>query len=80
MPSVKPAPGIPNQDARLTRLLVLSTAGTRTLRSEPHLAAPWKKDAPHRRPVEPKPSAQSTVISTMRVGGPHHRYAWRDAA
>jgi putative transposase len=39
-----------------------------------------EKDAPNRRPVEPKPSAQSTVISTTRAGGLHHRYAWRDAA
>jgi hypothetical protein len=39
-----------------------------------------EKDAPKQRPVEPKPSAQATVISTARVGGVHHRYSWRDAA
>jgi putative transposase len=38
------------------------------------------KDAPNHRPVEPKPSAQATVISTPRAGGLHHRYTWRDAA
>ncbi len=35
------------------------------------------KDAPTHRPVEPKPSARATVMSTARVGGLHHRYAWR---
>ncbi len=39
-----------------------------------------EKDAPNRRPIEPKPSAHATVISTARVGGLHHRYSWRDAA
>jgi putative transposase len=45
-----------------------------------HVLDALAKDAPNRRPVEPKPSAQSTVISTTRAGGLHHRYAWRDAA
>ena len=39
-----------------------------------------EKDAPNRRPVEPKPSAPATVMSTARAGGLHHRYSWRDAA
>jgi hypothetical protein len=39
-----------------------------------------EKDAPKQRPVEPKPSAWATVISTARVGGVHHRYSWRGAA
>jgi putative transposase len=39
-----------------------------------------EKDTPNRRPVEPKPSANATVISFPRLGGLHHRYGWRDAA
>jgi len=38
------------------------------------------KDTPNRRPVEPKPAANATVISQPRLGGIHHRYAWRQAA
>jgi putative transposase len=38
------------------------------------------KDTPNRRPVERKPSPQATVISNARLGGLHHRYAWREAA
>jgi hypothetical protein len=34
-----------------------------------------EKDTPHRRPVEPKPDADATVISKPRLGGLHHRYA-----
>ena len=39
-----------------------------------------EKDAPNRRPVEPKPVANAQVISMPRLGGLHHRYAWREAA
>lgn len=38
------------------------------------------KDTPSRRPVEPKPVASATLISLPRMGGLHHRYAWRRAA
>jgi hypothetical protein len=38
------------------------------------------KDAPNRRPVERKPSPNAVVISNARLGGLHHRYAWRQAA
>jgi putative transposase len=38
------------------------------------------KDTPHRRPVESKPSPCATVISSVRLGGLHHRYSWREAA
>jgi putative transposase len=38
------------------------------------------KDTPNRRPVESKPAADATVISLPRLGGLHHRYAWRRAA
>ena len=38
-----------------------------------------EKDTPGHRAVEPKPSAQATVMSTG-AGGLHHRYSWRDAA
>ena len=38
------------------------------------------KEAPTSRAVEPKPSANATVISMARAGGLHHRYSWRNAA
>jgi hypothetical protein len=38
------------------------------------------KDAPKRRPLEPKPAADATVISLPRLGGLHHRYGWRRVA
>ena len=39
-----------------------------------------EKDTPNRRAVEPKPAANSIVISMPRLGGLHHRYFWRAAA
>ena len=39
-----------------------------------------EKDTPESRPVEHKASANATVISLPRLGGWHHRYAWREAA
>ena len=38
------------------------------------------KDTPNRRPIEPMPTTQSTLISQPRLGGIHHRYTWRQAA
>ena len=38
------------------------------------------KDSPRGRPVERRPNPASTVVSLPRVGGLHHRYAWRTAA
>ena len=38
------------------------------------------KDTPNQRPVEQRPSATASVIAMPRLGGLHHRYAWRDAA
>jgi len=38
------------------------------------------KDTPNRRPVEPKPAADATLISLPRLGGLHHRYVRRRAA
>jgi putative transposase len=38
------------------------------------------KDTPNRRPVEQKATAGASVISMPRLGGLHHRYAWREAA
>ena len=38
------------------------------------------KDTPYPRPVEQKPGADATVISSARLGGLHHRYSWRKAA
>ncbi len=37
------------------------------------------KDSPFGRPVEQRPAAASNVVSLPRVGGLHHRYAWRQA-
>ena len=39
-----------------------------------------EKDAPNRRPVEPKPSPTAKVISSPRLAGLHHRYSWLEAA
>ena len=38
------------------------------------------KDTPNQRPVEPRPAPDATVTSLPRLGGLHHRYAWRQAA
>jgi putative transposase len=38
------------------------------------------KDSPRGRPVEQRPGATTKVVSPARVGGLHHRYAWRQAA
>ena len=37
-------------------------------------------DAPEGRPVEIRPSTDAKVIGFPRVGGLHHRYAWREAS
>ena len=39
-----------------------------------------EKDTPDRRPIEQRPAANATVIAMPRLGGLHHRYAWRAAA
>ena len=38
------------------------------------------KDTPKPRAIEPRPSPTPEVISMPRLGGLHHRYAWREAA
>ena len=38
------------------------------------------EDTPESRPVEHKPAPNGTVLSLPRLGGLHHRYAWREAA
>jgi len=38
------------------------------------------KDSPNQRPVEAKPAGNANVIAMPRLGGLHHRYAWRQAA
>ncbi len=48
------------------------------LNDRTHLAL--KKDAPHLRVVEAKPDPVAEVIGLPRLGGLHHRYAWRRAA
>jgi len=37
-------------------------------------------DAPLGRPVEVRPADRAKVIGFPRVGGLHHRYAWREAS
>ena len=37
-------------------------------------------DAPNGRAMESRPSDSATIIGFPRVGGLHHRYAWREAA
>jgi putative transposase len=39
-----------------------------------------EKDTPDKRAIEPKPAVTANVISLPRLGGLHHRYAWREAA
>ena len=43
-----------------------------------HLAL--EKDTPNLRPVQPRPSARARVVAQPRLGGLHHRYAWREVA
>jgi hypothetical protein len=38
------------------------------------------KDTPMHRPVDRKISANTRLISNVRLGDLHHRYSWRDAA
>ena len=38
------------------------------------------KDAPSGRVVTSRPSSDAKIVALLRVGGLHHRYAWRDAA
>jgi transposase InsO family protein len=38
------------------------------------------KDSPRGRPVERRLDSASAVVGLPRVGGLHHRYAWRQAA
>ena len=38
------------------------------------------KDTPNRRAIEGKPSGAHQLIAIPRLGGLHHRYAWRKAA
>ena len=39
-----------------------------------------EKDTRDKRAIEPKPAAMANVTSLPRLGGLHHRYAWREAA
>jgi transposase InsO family protein len=38
------------------------------------------RDSPAGRPIEKRPSASARIVGLPRVGGLHHRYAWREAA
>jgi hypothetical protein len=38
------------------------------------------KDIANRRPVQSRPANDASPISLPRLGGLHHRYAWRQAA
>jgi hypothetical protein len=37
-------------------------------------------DSPDGRPIETRPSPTARVVALPRVGGPHHRYVWAEAA
>jgi hypothetical protein len=37
------------------------------------------RDAPGSLPREPRPSPDTKVVGLPRIGGLHHRYAWREA-
>ncbi|HKA14892.1 MAG TPA: transposase [Myxococcota bacterium] len=37
-------------------------------------------DAPAGRAAEVRPSLRASVVGSRRIGGLHHRYAWREAA
>jgi transposase InsO family protein len=39
-----------------------------------------EKDTPDKRAIDRKPTATANVTSMSRLGGLHHRYAWREAA
>ena len=71
----------------LDRVVILNESHLRRLlrdyldyyaRDRCHLAL--DKDAPEMRPVQGRPSARARVVGHRRLGGPHHRYAWREAA
>jgi putative transposase len=38
------------------------------------------KDTPDRRPIELRPTTDTSLMSLPRLGGLHHRYTWRQAA
>ena len=38
------------------------------------------RDSPEGRPAEVRPSLDARIVGLPRVGGLHHRYAWREAA
>ena len=38
------------------------------------------RDSPAGRPTENRPSSDAKIVGFPRVGGLHHRYAWREAA
>jgi hypothetical protein len=42
--------------------------------------ASLSKDTPSGRPIDPRPTTGGSVTSLPRLGGLHHRYAWRQAA
>jgi len=38
------------------------------------------RDSPAGRPTENRPSPDAKIVGLPRIGGFHHRYAWREAA
>jgi len=38
------------------------------------------KETPYSRPVQARPSDTAKIMDLPRLGGLHHRYAWKDAA
>jgi hypothetical protein len=45
-----------------------------------HIHDSLEKETPIHRPVDRKLSANARLISSVRLGGLHHRYFWREAA
>ena len=80
-PSRAPCPdlldhGIVLDERHLQRLL--AGLASYYLNDRTHLSL--EKDAPAMRIVEAKPDPDAEVIALPRLGGLHHRYAWRRAA
>jgi putative transposase len=67
---------IPVNEAHLHRLMREFVTHFNEERTHDSLA----KDAPGKRPVEPRPSPDAEVIALPRLGGLHHRCTWRRAA
>ena len=66
---------IVRNERHLHRRLLESVASSNAERVHTRL-----RDAPHRRPLETRPSLSAKVVGLPRVGGLHHRYVWHELA